>query len=82
MKSIKLNKSYINNKTNKKCHVYDICKFKSSGMWVECIIYTDQSGEKFVVKSEYFRKNFSEVVREEPTPTLDEILDIVGRYYI
>lgn len=82
MKSIKLNKSYINNKTNEKCHVYDICKFKSRGMWLGCVIYTDQSGEKFVVKSEYFRKNFSEVVIKEPTPTLDEILDIVGRFHI
>ena len=82
MKSIKLNKSYINNKTNEEVKVYDLCKFKSSGIWLDCVIYTDQSGEKFAVKSKYFIKNFSEVLRKEPTPTLDEILDIVGKYHI
>ena len=60
MKPIKLNKSYIHNKTLNKYYVQDICKLKVGGAWVECVSYASQSGEKFVRKTDDFRKNFSE----------------------
>lgn len=60
MKPIKLNKSYIHNRTNKKYYTKEFCKLKVGGAWVECVIYENQSGVKFVRKTDDFRKNFSE----------------------
>lgn len=58
--SIKLNKSYIHNRTNKKYYTQDLCKLKFGMGWFDCVVYESQSGEKFVRKTEDFRKNFSE----------------------
>ena len=60
MVPLKLNKSYIHNKTSKKYYIQDLCKLKVGGAWVECVVYASQSGEKFVRKTEEFKANFSE----------------------
>ena len=60
MKPIKLNKSYIHNKTNKKYYTQELCKLKVGGAWVDGVIYETHEGEKFVRKTDDFRKNFSE----------------------
>ena len=57
---IKLNKTYLHNKTQKKYYVQDLCNLKVGGAWVECAVYASQNGEKFVRKVDDFRKNFSE----------------------
>lgn len=60
MKPIKLNKSYIHNKTNKKYYTKELAKLKVGDAWVECVIYENQSGVKFVRKTEDFSEYFSE----------------------
>ena len=61
-KKIKLNTTYIHNKSQAKYYVQDLVKIKAGNEWLDCVYYSNEQGEKFARKIEEFRNNFSECV--------------------